>query len=143
MFENIVVAFVTSTHTGITSDVALQIAKQFDSKITFIKCIETPSPKFGFFHSKGEKEEHQKELDEAKKSIHDLEERANKVGVQIQSKVESIESFTDFLISYVKENTVDLLIIDSHSIDEIHHENHKEMINTIFTTLSCPILTLK
>ena len=143
MFQNILVAFVTSTHTGITSDVALQIAQKFDAKITFIKCIEKPIPKFGFFHSKGEKEQHQEELDEAKKSIHDLEERAKKTGVPVESKVESIESFTEFLISYVKENKVDLLVIDSHSIDEIHHENHKEMINTIFTSLSCPILTLK
>ena len=143
MFQNILVAFVTSTHTGHTSEIALEIAKKFDSKITFIKCIEKPIPKFGFFHSKGEKEEHKEELNEAKKSIHDLEELAKKEGVHVESKVESIESFTDFLIPFVKENKADLLIIDSHSIDEIHHENHKEMINTIFTSLSCPILTLR
>ena len=76
MFQNILVAFVTSTHTGITSDVAVQIAQKFEAKITFIKCIEKPFPKFGFFHSKGEKEEHQIELDEAKKSIPDLKSRS-------------------------------------------------------------------
>jgi len=143
MFQNILVVFVTSTHTGHTSDIAFEIAKKFDSKITFLKCIEKPIPKFGFFHSKGEKKEHQKDLEDAKKSVHALEENGKKLNVTVDSKVESIESFTDFLIPYIQSNKIDLLIVDSHSLDEIHHENHKEMINTIFTTVSCPLLTLR
>jgi len=132
MFQNILVVFVTSTHTGHTSDIAFDIAKKYDSKITFLKCIEKPIPKFGFFHSKGQKEEHQKDLEDAKKSVHALEENGKKLNVTV-----------DFLIPYIRSNKIDLLIVDSHSLDEIHHENHKEMINTIFTKVSCPLLTLR
>ena len=82
-------------------------------------------------------------LEDAKKSVHALEENGKKLNVSVDSKVESIESFTDFLIPYIRSNKIDLLIVDSHSLDEIHHENHKEMINTIFTTVSCPLLTLR
>ena len=142
MFKKILVTFVTSTHSGHTSDVAFELAKKFNSKITFLKCLEKAPPKYGFFESKGQKEDHQKDIDEAKDSLKAIEERAKKLNVPVDSKIESTESVSNFLGSYTKSNHFDLLIIDSHSLDEVHLEDHKEMINRIYTDLSCSILTL-
>ena len=142
MFQNILVTFVTSTHTGHTSEIAFEMAKKFESKITFLKCIETAPPKFGFFESKGQKKEHQDELEEAKESLHSLEEKAKKLNIPVGTKIESTESISNFLVSFMRSNSFDLLIIDSHSLDEIHLEEHKEMINRIYTKISCSILTL-
>ena len=143
MFEKILVAFVTSTHSGHTSDVAFEIAKKFNSKITILKCLEKAPPEYGFFESKGQKEEHQEDINEAKNSLKVLEEKAKKFNISVDSKIESTESLSHFLVSYVKENHYDLLIIDSHSLDEVHLEDHKEMINRIYTKLSCAVLTLE
>ncbi len=83
-----------------------------------------------------------KDIDEAKDSLKAIEERAKKLNVPVDSKIESTESVSNFLGSYIKSNHFDLLIIDSHSLDEVHLEDHKEMINRIYTNLSCAILTL-
>ena len=94
MFKNILVTFVTSTHSGHTSDVAFDFAKKFDSKITFLKCLEKAPPKYGFFDSKGQKEDHQKDIDEAKDSLKALEERGKNLNVPVDSKIESLSAFT-------------------------------------------------
>ena len=143
MFGNILVVFITLEHTEHTYDAAFEIAKKFDSKITFLKCIVEPHPKFGFFHTKGEKESHEQELKDAEKSLHDIENIAKKFNVSIKTQVESVESFSEFLVSYIKEKHVDLLIIDSHSLDEAEHQDHKASINRVFKKISCPLLTLK
>jgi len=143
IFENILVVFITLEHTEHTYDAAFELAKKFNSKITFLKCIMQPYPIFGFFHTKKEKESHKKELQEAEKSLHEIEDLAKKFDVSIETLVESVESFPDFLVSYIKKNHTDLLIIDSHSLDEAAHQDHKATINKIFEEISCPLLTLK
>ena len=143
MFQNILVVFITLEHTEHTYDAAFELAKKFDSKITFLKCIVEPIAMFGFFHMKKEKESHKKELQEAEKSLHEIEYLAKKFDVSINTLVESVESFPDFLVTYIEKNHTDLLIIDSHSLDEAEHQDHKATINKIFEEISCPLLTLK
>ncbi len=143
MFQNILVVFITLEHTEHTYDAAFELAKKFDSKITFLKCIVEPIPMFGFFHMKKEKESHKKELQNAEKSLHEIEDLAKKFDVSINTLVESVESFPDFLVTYIEKNHTDLLIIDSHSLDEVAHQDHKATINKIFEEISCPLLTLK
>jgi len=143
MFQNILVVFVTKEHTEHTYDAAFELAKKFDSKITFLKCIIKPTPTFGFFDTKDEKESHKKELEEADESFDEIEQLAEKFQVAIITKVESVESFSDYLVSYIEDNHVDLLIIDSHSLTKAEHDDHKETINKIYEEISCPLLTLK
>lgn len=143
MFQNILVVFVTTEHTDHTYEAAFEMAKKFSSKITFLKCIVKPAPTFGFFHTKSEKKSHEEELEDADESFDEIEQLAKKFEVSIETKVESVESFSDFLVEYINENHVDLLIIDSHSLDKAEHDDHKETINKIYEKISCPLLTLK
>ncbi len=143
MFQNILVVFITLDHTDHTYEAAFELAKKFNSKITFLKCIVEPAPTFGFFHTKKETKDHEKQLKEAEQSFHEIGDLALKYGVSIKTKVESVESFPEFLVSYIEENHVDLLLIDSHSLDEAEHQDHKSTINKIFGEISCPLLTLK
>ncbi|MFB5610789.1 MAG: universal stress protein [Nitrosopumilaceae archaeon] len=143
MFQNILVVFITLEHTKHTYEAAFELAKKFNSKITFLKCIVTPAPTFGFFHTKKETESHQKKLQDAEKSFHEIGDLALKHSVSIKTKVESVESFPEFLVSFIEDNNVDLLIIDTHSLDEAQQQDHKSTINKIFEEISCPLLTLK
>ncbi|HET6517300.1 MAG TPA: universal stress protein [Nitrosopumilaceae archaeon] len=143
MFQNILVVFRTLEHTEHTYEAAFELAKKFDSKITFLKCVVKPTPTFGFFQTKGEKKTHEKELQEAEESLHEIEDLATKYAVSINTKVESVDSFSEFIVSHIEENSVDLLIIDSHSLDKAREEDHKETINKIYEEISCPLLTLK
>ena len=143
MFKKILVVFTTTTHTEHTYEAAFEIAKKFDSEITFIKYIIKPPPKFGFFETSGEKEHHQKELDEAKESLARLEEKAKKENLPVKSNVASTEKFAEDLIDFIKSNHVDLVIIDSHSLDEAEEIEHKDLVHKIFKNTSAPILTLK
>ena len=143
MFKKILVVFTTTTHTEHTYEATFEIAKKFDSEITFIKYIIKPAPKFGFFETKGEKKQHQKELDEAHESLARLEAKAKKENLSVISKVASTESFAEDLISFIESNKVDLVIVDSHSLDEAEEIEHKDLIHKIFKNISSPILTLK
>jgi len=143
LFKKILVVFITKEHTEHTYETAFEIAKKFGSEITFIKYIIKPPPKFGFFETKGEKKQHEIELREAQVTLEHLEELAKKEKLSVESKVLSTESFAEDLISYMESNKVDLIIIDSHSLDEAEEAEHKDLIHKIFKNISCPFLTLK
>ena len=143
MFKKILVIFTTTTHTEHTYEATFEIAKKFDSEITFVKYIMKEPPKFGFFETSGEKEQHNNELKEAEESLSRLEEKAKKENLTVISKAISTESFAEDLISYIEENKVDLAIIDVHSLDEAEELEHKDLVHKIFKNTSCPILTLK
>lgn len=143
MFKKILVVFTTTTHTEHTYQATFEIAKKFDSEIKFVKYIIKEPPKFGFFETSGEKEQHQNELKKAQESLSLLEEKAKKENLAVTSKVVSTESFAEDLISYIESNNVDLAIIDVHSLDEVEESEHKDLVNKIFKNTSCPILTLK
>lgn len=143
MFKKILVAFITLTHTEHTYEAAFEIAKKFGSEITFIKFIIKPAPKFGFFETKGEKKHHENELIEAQGSLTKIEEMAKKENLPIKTKVSSTESFAEDLISYIELNKIDLVIVDSHSLDEAEELEHKDLLHKIFKNIECPFLTLK
>ena len=143
MFKKILVVFITLAHTEHTYETAFEIAKKFDSEITFIKYIIKPPPKFGFFETSGEKKQHEKELSKAKETLTHLEELAKKENLSVVSKVLSTESFAEDLISYIESNHVELVIVDSHSLDEAEEIEHKDLLHKIFKNISCPFLTLK
>ena len=143
MFKKILVIFTTTTHTEHTYEATFEIAKKFDSEITFVKYIMKEPPKFGFFETSGEKKQHENELKEAQESLSRLEEKAKKENLAVNSKAISTESFAEDLISYIESNKVDLAIIDVHSLDEAEELEHKDLVHKIFKNTSCPILTLK
>lgn len=143
MFKKILVVFTTTTHTEHTYQATFEIAKKFDSEITFVKFIMKEPPKFGFFETSGEKKEHKDELSEARESLSRLEGKAKKENLAVSSKVISTESFAEDLISYIESNNVDLAIIDIHSIDEAEELEHKDLVHKIFKNTSCAILTLE
>ena len=143
MFKKILVVFTTTTHTEHTYQASFEIAKKFDSEISFVKFIMKEPPKFGFFETSGEKKAHKDELNEAQESLSKLEEKAKKENLTVSSKVISTESFAEDLISFIESNNVDLAIIDIHSIDEAEELEHKDLVHKIFKNTSCPILTLE
>ena len=135
--------FTTTTHTEHTYEATFEIAKKFNSKITFVKYIMKEPPKFGFFETSGEKKQHKDELKEAQESLARLEQKAKKENLTVTSQAISTESFAEDLISYIESNKVDLAIIDVHSLDEAEELEHKDLVHKIFKNTSCPILTLK
>ena len=143
MFKKILVAFITSTHTEHTYETAFEIAKKFGSEIIFIKFIIKTPPKFGFFETSGEKKQHEEQLKTAQESLSKLKDLAKKQELPIETEVSSTESFAEELLAYIEKNKVDLIIVDSHSLDEAEQLEHKDLIHKIFKNISCPFLTLK
>ena len=143
MFKKILVVFITTSHTEHTYEAAFEIAKKFDSEMTFIKFIIKPAPKFGFFETKGEKKQHEIEMNDAQGSLTQIEEMAKKENLPVKTKVLSTESFAEDLISYIDANHIDLVIVDSHSLDEAEELEHKDLLHKIFKNIGCPFLTLK
>src|SRR3970282_1429099 len=94
MLKKITVIIITPTHTKKSFNLGLTIAKKFDSELSVIQCVYKMPPKFYFFETRSDKE------------------FANKKGIRIKTKFALTDSVANWVIEYVKENKIELVIVD-------------------------------
>ena len=141
-FRNVAVAIITPTHTKKSFELGLEMAKKFDSELTVIECMYKTPPKFYFFETKSDKKLTQNQTTKLKKELENWKGIAQKQGVPIKTKLALTENISHWIIDYVKENNIDLLIVDypklsleeitlfDDIINEIHHKSHCHLLTT-------------
>ena len=99
-------------------------------------------PKFYFFETKSDKKLTQNQTTKLKKELENWKGIAQKQGVPIKTKLALTENISHWVIDYVKENNIDLLIVDypklsleeitlfDDIINEIHHKSHCHLLTT-------------
>ena len=142
-FRKVAVAIITPTHTKKSFELGLEMAKKFDSELTVIECMYKTPPKFYFFETKSDKKLTQSQTTKLKKELENWKEIAQKQGVPIKTKLALTENISHWIIDYVKENNIDLLIVDypKLSIEEI--TLFDDIINVIHHKSHCHLLTTK
>ena len=142
-FRKVAVAIITPTHTKKSFELGLEMAKKFDSELTVIECMYKTPPKFYFFETKSDKKLTQSQTTKLKKELENWKGIAQKQGVPIKTKLALTENISHWIIDYVKENNIDLLIVDypKLSIEEI--TLFDDIINVIHHKSHCHILTTK
>lgn len=143
IFQNILLVYNFIPETKHSYDVAMEIAKHFDSNITLLMCMHDEPPKFTFFSTKKEKKEKEILIEKTKEFLDSLEKDAKADEILLKTEFMITEKVMESTVSYVVKQHVDLLIIDSPQLDKIEHDNHKETVNKIYKSVTCPILTLK
>ena len=143
MFKNIAVAIITPTHTKRSFNVGLALAKKFDSELSIIECVYKIPPKFYFFETKSDKKTLQNQISKLKKELKKWEEIAQKKGIKIKTKFALTDSIAHWVIDYVKEHKVDLLIVDYPKLSLIEENHYDDIINMIHHKSNCNILTTK
>ncbi len=141
-FRKVAVAIITPTHTKKSFELGLEMAKKFDSELTVIECMYKTPPKFYFFETKSDKKTTQNQITKLNAELENWKVVAQKQGIPIKTKLALTDNISHWVIDYVKENKIDLLIVDypKLSMEEItlfddiisiiHHKSHCHLLTT-------------
>lgn len=142
-FNRIAVAIITPTHTKKSFDLGLEMSKKFDSDLTIIECVYKIPPKFYFFETKSDKKITQNQIAKLKDELATWKKIAQKEGVAIKTKFALTEKIAHWVIDYVKEHKIELLIVDYPKISMEEMTLFDDIINTIHHESHCHLLTMK
>lgn len=143
IFKNIAVAIITPTHTKKSFNVGLQMAKKFDSELTVIECMYKIQPKLYFFETKSDKKKADMQISKLKVELENWKKIAQNEGVKIKTKFALTDSIAHWVIDYVKENKIDLLVVDYPKLSMVEMSLYDDIINTIHHESHCHLLTTK
>lgn len=119
------------------------MAKKFDSELTVVECMYKIPPKFYFFETKSDKKTTQNQIAKLKAELENWKKIAEKEGVPIKTKFALTENISHWVIDYVKENKIDLLIVDYPKLSMEEITLFDDIINIIHHKSHCHLLTMK
>ena len=143
MFKKIAVAIITPTHTKKSFDMGLELAKKLGSDLSVIECVYKIPPKFYFFETKSDKKIMQDQVKKLKEELKNWKELALKEGLKINTEFALTDSIAHWVIDYVKEHKIDLLIVDYPKLSMVEANHHDDIINQIHHKSNCHMLTMK
>lgn len=143
IFKNIAVGIITPTHTKKSFNIGLQLAKELGSELTIIECMYKIQPKLYFFETKSDKKIAATQISKLKTELENWKKIAKDEGVNVKTKFALTDSITHWIIDYVKDNKIDLLIVDYPKLSTIEMTLYDDIINTIHHESHCHLLTTK
>ena len=121
----------------------LGLAKKFDTELSIIECVYKTPPKFYFFETKSDKKIMQDQIFKLKQELKKWKGMAQKEGLRINTKFAITDSIAHWVIDYVKEHKVDLLVVDYPKTSMVEANHYDDIINVIHHKAHCHILTIK
>ena len=143
MFKKIGVAIITPVHTKKSFDIGLELAKKFDAELTVIECVYKIQPKFYFFETKSDKKIAQDQVAKIKAELENWKKIAQKQDVKIKTKFALTDSIAHWVIDYIKDHKLDLLVVDYPKLSAVEITIYDDIINTIHHKSHCHLLTTK
>ena len=143
MFKQITVAIITPTHDKKSFDLGLKMAKNLGCPLSVIECFYQKPPMFHFFETKADRQALQDRKEKIKSELIKWKKIAQKEGVMIKTKFALTDSIAHWVIDYVTENHVELLIVDYPKLSMTESTHYDDIINTIHHKAKCHILTTK
>ena len=143
MIKQITVAIITPTHDKRSFELGLELAKKLGCSLSVIECFYQKPPTFHFFETKTDKIALQKRKEQIKSELSKWEKAAAKQNVPINTKFALTDSIAHWVIDYVTENHVDMLIVDYPKLSMTESTLYDDIINTIHHKAKCHVLTTK
>ena len=143
-FKNILVPYDGSKCSDHAFNVALDVAKKYNSKITIVTCLEKDyrTPWYGP-DSRVTDALLKKQKKAVDKNFSSLEKVAKKSKVSISSKIIVVQSIVKSLLSFTTSNRVDLIVIGSHGRTGFDRLLLGSVANGISQKARCPVLIVK
>ena len=85
----------------------------------------------------------QEQISKLKEELRKWKELAQKEGVKINTKFALTDSIAHWVIDYVKEHKIGLLVVDYPKLSMIEANHFDDIINTIHHKAHCHVLTTK
>ena len=143
-FKNILVPYDGSKCSDHAFNVAIDVAKKYNSKITIVTCLEKDyrTPWYGP-DSRVTDALLKKQKKAVDKNFSSLEKVAKKSKVSISSKIMVVQSIVKSLLSFTTSNRVDLIVIGSHGRTGFDKLLLGSVANGISQKARCPVLIVK
>lgn len=121
---------------------AVALASSIQAMITVITCLEE-RPTFGFFKTKTNKQEFEKEHKMVEKQQLELEKFAKGHDVSCDSKIVKNGLASVKILEFAKQNDVDLIITTKTRFSSRYEKQHyHSTVENMFRNAPCPILIL-
>ena len=143
MFQNILVPFDLSTQSTRAFKVALDIAKNYNSKVTLLTCLEGDAWQHKFYDSRADAELLKKQKKATEKYLEKLESLADKNKVTVKSQIIKSKSVVSDIVTFAKSRKHDLIVIGSHGRTGFDKVLLGSVANGVSQKTSCPVMIVK
>ena len=143
LFQNILVPVDLSDQSTRAFKVALDVAKKYNSKVTILTCIEEYAWHHLYYELKPNSQLLKKQKKVVKKHFEKLELLAEKNNISLKSKILTLESVVNAIVTFAKSRKHDLVIIGSHGRTGLDKWLLGSVANGVSQKTKCPILIVK
>lgn len=143
MFKNILVPFDLSVQSTRSFKVALDLAKNYNSKVTLLTCLEGDAWHHKYYDARADSELIKKQKKVTKEHLEKLESLADKNNVSIKSQILTSKSVVNDIVTFAKSRKYDLIVIGSHGRTGFDKLLLGSVANGVSQKSTCPILIVK
>ncbi len=143
LFQNILVPVDLSTQSTRAFKVALDVAKKYNSKITILTCLELDASHHLYYEARPNSQQVKKQSKIVKKHFEKLESIAEKNNISIKSKILTLGSAVNNIVTFAKSQKHDLVVIGSHGRTGFDKWLLGSVANGVSQKTKCPILIVK
>ena len=142
IFQHILVPYNGVPCSKIAFKKAVTLAQSIQAKITVLTCLEDCRT-FGFFKTKANKQEVERESRWVEKQYEDLREYAGKHGVAINTKIVKNGVAAEKILQFADKHEVDLIIMGKKkSVSRYEKTYYQSTVESVFRNAHCPILVI-
>jgi len=143
LFQNILVPFDLSVQSTRAFKVALDLAKNYNSKITLLTCLEGDAWHHKYYDARADSELIKKQKKVTKEHLEKLESLADKNNISIKSQILTSKSVVNDIVTFAKSRKYDLIVIGSHGRTGFDKLLLGSVANGVSQKSTCPILIVK
>ena len=143
MFKNILVPFDLSVQSTRSFKIALDLAKNYNSKITLLTCLEGDAWHHKYYDARADSELIKKQKKVTKEHLEKLESLADKNNVSVKSQILTSKSVVNDIVTFAKSRKYDLIVIGSHGRTGFDKLLLGSVANGVSQKSTCPVLIVK
>ena len=141
-FKHILVPYDGTQSSKNAFQAALSIAKEHNSSLTVLTCLEEKST-FAFFQTKSDKKEYARIKKLAERHIKTLKAQAKENNVKFSSKITKSNLASDCIAHYAKENKITLIIMSKTKLTtKLEKRYYNSTVENVFRKNPCSLLII-
>lgn len=142
-FKNILVPYDGSAHSNRTFRKALEIAKQHNSNLKVVACLDIANLGGWYIDKRLNKDIMKKAKNLTEKLFSKLDDTAKKNSISVDFKIIESNNTVKSLISFAKSKNIDLIIIGSSGRGGFDKVLLGSVSNGVMQKAKCPVLIIK
>jgi nucleotide-binding universal stress UspA family protein len=143
MFSNILLPYDGSSFAEHAFNVALDVARKYNSKICLLSCIDKIAFRGWYTDSSYDNILIKKQTKAIKERLAVLENKAKNVNIQSSSHILVTTSIVKEIVSFAKSHKIDLIIMGSHGRRGLDKFLLGSVTNGVSQRAHCPVLIVR